>query len=90
VVTDVNGCSNTGAFTIMMTATGAPVAADGFILCLLNTPVTGNLNSLVRWRSAVPIYQVGRCRRHVVIERINRPIYLLAGYNFIGTASSNL
>jgi hypothetical protein len=89
VVTDVNGCSNTGAFTIMMTATGAPVAADGSFCACFNTPVTGNLNSLVT--GGVPPYQFIQVGSVVggtlLLNGLTGQFTFLPATNFIGTAS---
>ncbi len=89
VVTDVNGCSNTGAFTIMMTATGAPVAMDGSFCACFNTPVTGNLNSLVS--GGVPPYQFIQVGTVIggtlLLNSITGQFTFLPAVNFIGTAS---
>lgn len=49
VVTDntPSMCFGTGSVTISQTATGAPIAGDGFFCACFNTPVSGNLSNFV-------------------------------------------
>lgn len=49
VVTDntPSHCFATGSFTITESATGAPIASDGFFCACFNTPVSGNLSNFV-------------------------------------------
>lgn len=51
-------CFATGSVTISQTATGAPVAGDGFFCACFNTPVSGNLSNFVSGGIPPYVYMV--------------------------------